>query len=89
MNAAAEHAKGEPMLRAMATDHHRQILAFLEGLTTQAGIAEPGFIARQILLTIAGTIAALMVSGDPSVLDVADRNLRSILQQARDGSAAT
>ena len=81
MNAAAEHSKGDPMLREMAADHHRQILAFLQGLTETAEMEEPAFLARQILLTIDGTIAALMVLGDPLALVVAERNLRSILKQ--------
>jgi AcrR family transcriptional regulator len=82
MNAAAEHAKGEPMLRDMAAAHHRQILAFLESLAGEAGLAEPPMLARQILLTIDGAVAALMVSGDPAVLEVARRNVEAILLQA-------
>jgi AcrR family transcriptional regulator len=83
MNAAAEHSKGEPILREMATQHHRCVLDFLETLTQAAGLHEPALVARQILLTIDGTIAALMVSGDPTVLTVAHRNLNSILTQAK------
>ena len=82
MNAAAEHSKGEPMLREMAGAHHRHVLDFLGSLTEAAGLEEPALVARQILLTIDGTIAALMVSGDPVVLQVAERNLQSILAQA-------
>lgn len=82
MNAAAEHAKGEPMLREMAGEHHRHILAFLEGLAADAGLAEPMMLSRQILLCIDGTIAALMVSGDPTVLTVAARSLDAILTQS-------
>jgi len=85
MNAAAEHSKGEPILREMATQHHRCVLDFLETLTQAAGLHEPALVARQILLTIDGTIAALMVSGDPTVLVVAQRNLSSILTQAKVG----
>ena len=83
MNAAAEHSKGEPIIREMATEHHRLVLAFLEDLIRSADLSEPAFLARQILLTIDGTIAALMVTGDPTVLVVARRNLQSILDQAR------
>ena len=36
-----------------------------------------------VMLTIDGTIAALMVLGDPLVLVVAERNLQSILRQSR------
>lgn len=82
MNAAAEHSKGEPILREMAAHHHRQVLDFLRELAQAANMKDPAFLSRQILLTIDGTIAALMVSGDPTVLEVAERNLQSILEQA-------
>jgi AcrR family transcriptional regulator len=81
MNAAAEHSKGEPVLRTMAAQHHRHVLDFLEVRTAAAAFDEPALVARQILLTIDGAIAALMVSGDPTVLDVAQRNMLSILAQ--------
>ena len=83
MNAAAEHTKGsgggEPWLREMTAQHHAAIIAFLAGLAEAAGHAEPRMVARQILLVLDGAIAALMVSGDESVLDVAARNLRAVL----------
>ncbi len=82
MNAAAEHTKGsggETWLREMTTQHHAAIIVFLAGLAQAAGHAEPRMMARQILLVLDGAIAALMVSGDDSVLDVAARNLRAVL----------
>ncbi len=83
MNAAAEHTKGsgggEAWLREMTTQHHAAIIAVLAGLAQAAGHAEPRMMARQILLVLDGAIAALMVSGDDSVLDVAARNLRAVL----------
>ena len=79
MNAVAEHAKGEPWLRALAAEHHSQILSVLAGHASAAGVAEPALLARQILLLIDGVIAALMVSGDRGVFDIAQRNLRAIL----------
>ncbi len=86
MNAAAEHTKGsgggEPWLRDMTAQHHAAITAFLAGLAEAAGHAEPRMLARQILLVLDGAIAALMVSGDESVLDVAARNLRAVLLAA-------
>ena len=63
----------------MTTQHHAAIIAFLAGLAEAAGHAEPRMVARQILLVLDGAIAALMVSGDESVLDVAARNLRAVL----------
>lgn len=83
MNAAAEHTKGQPELRALAAEHHRLILADLGERAAQAGYAEPALLARQVLLVLDGAIAALMVSGDHAVLDVAERNLASVLASAR------
>ena len=82
MNAIAEHTKGESWLRDMAAEHHRQIRAGLERHAGADGYAEPALLARQVLLTLDGAIAALMVSGDPAVLDIAARNLAAILAQA-------
>lgn len=82
INAVAEHAKGEPALRALAAEHHRHILAFLRELGEAAGLADPALLARQILLTMDGAIAALMVSGDPVVLAVAQKNLDAVLAAA-------
>jgi len=83
MNAAAEHAKGsrggEPWLRDMAAAHHAAILGFLAGLAGQAGDIEPLMVARQVLLVLDGAIAAMMVSGDAGVLEVATRTLQAVL----------
>ena len=83
MNAAAEHAKGgapeAAWLREMTREHHGAILAFLAGLAEEAGYPEPGILARQVLLVMDGAIAALMVGGDPAVLDISARTLRAVL----------
>ena len=86
MNAAAEHTKGEPTLRAMASEHHRAVLGFLETIATEAGLKTPRLVARQILLTMEGTIASLMVAGDPESLAIAKANLESILRDAANSS---
>jgi len=84
MNAAAEQAKGaaggEPWLREMTAQHHAAIIAFLAELAGAAGYAEPRMMGRQVLLVLDGAIAALMVSGDAGVLDVAALNLQAVLR---------
>ena len=84
MNAAAEHAKGsqggEPWLREMTLQHHAAIIGFLAELAAAAGYADPQMMGRQVLLVLDGAIAALMVSGDAAVLDVAALNLRAVLR---------
>ncbi len=82
MNAIAEHTKGDSWLRDMAAEHHRQIRAELGRHAHDDGYDEPALLARQVLLTLDGAIAALMVSGEAAVLDVAERNLAAILAQA-------
>ncbi len=83
MNAAAEHAKGpaggEPWLREMTAQHHAAIIAYLAELAEAAGYADPRMMGWQVLLVLDGAIAALMVSGDAGVLDVAALNLQAVL----------
>lgn len=82
MNAVAEHAKGptaDPWLREHAKAHHTALLARLEVVARQAGYEDPVTMARQVLLVMDGAIAALMVSGDPAVLTISQRNLCAIL----------
>lgn len=82
MNAAAEHTKGagaEPWLRQVAKAHHDELLERVEALAAAAAYAQPGLLARQVLLVMDGAIAALMVSGDRDVLVIAERNLRAVL----------
>ena len=82
MNAAAEHTKGsagQPWLREITRAHHALILQHLEALAAEAGYPEPATMARQVLLVMDGAIAALMVSGDPHVLAISERNLRAVL----------
>ena len=86
MNAAAEHAKGgddaAPWLRDLTREHHGAILAFLAGLAAEGAYDEPGIVARQVLLVMDGAIAAMMVGGDPTVLDISARTLRAVLARA-------
>lgn len=79
MNAVAEHTKGEPWLRALAAEHHREILAALQADAAAAGFPDPAVLARQVLLLMDGMIAAFMVSGDETVIGVAERTLAAIL----------
>ena len=86
MNAAAERTKGlaaeQDWLRALTREHHRAILAFLECLIRDAGLASPDVLARQMLLVIDGTIAALMVTGQSAVLETAALTMDAVLAAA-------
>ena len=86
MNAIGEHDKSERWLRDVAAEHHAQVLGYLGGLATQAGLKEPAIVAKQILLLIDGATAALMVTNDEGVLGIMARNLDAVLRTAdRDG----
>ena len=82
MNAIAEHAKPTAWLREVAAEHHGKVLAFLADLAGAAGYREPAMVSRQVLLLIDGATAALMVTNDAKVLDVARRNLDAVLAMA-------
>lgn len=79
INAVAEHTKGEAWLRDLAGEHQRACLNFLSRLARDADYAAPEIFARQVLLLIDGTVAALMVSGDEGVLNTAGRTLDALM----------
>ncbi len=87
MNAIAEHAKPTVWLRDVAAEHHAQVVEFLEALARTAGYRESAMLARQILLLIDGATAALMVTDDAKVLEVARRNLDAVLANAERGGS--
>ena len=82
MNAIAEHDKTEQWLREVAAEHHGHVLSFLAELASQAGLAEPDIVAKQVLLLIDGATAALMVTNDPGVLAIMRRNLDAVIATA-------
>ena len=88
MNAVAEHDKAQEWLRQVAAQHHKRVLTFLAELALAAGFAEPTILARQLLLLIDGATAALMVTNDPMVLSITQRNLDAILAAALRGPAS-
>ena len=87
MNAAAERTKGpaaeNDWLRVLTRQHHQEILSFLERLIGDAGLADPGTLARQMLLVIDGAIAALMVTGQAAVLETASLTMNAVLAAAK------
>ena len=82
MNAIAEHDKAGQWLRDIAAEHHEHVLTYLGSLATEAGLADPAIVAKQVLLLIDGATAALMVTNDPGVLTIMQRNLAAVLATA-------
>jgi AcrR family transcriptional regulator len=88
VNAVAEHSKGDPKLREAALAHQAEIVAYMTGLATDAGYANPSVVAKQIMLLIDGATVASLVSGDPAVIDMADLTLGAILTAAPKAQAS-
>ena len=82
INAAAEHTKGEPWIREIAAQHHRIVLDRLATAARDAGASHPDTLARQIVLILDGTIAALTVAGNTDIIATAHRTLQAVLAQS-------
>lgn len=82
INAAAEHTKGEPWIREIAARHHRIVLDHLATTARDAGASHPDTLARQIVLILDGTIAALTVAGNADIIMTAHLTLQAVLAQA-------
>jgi AcrR family transcriptional regulator len=71
INAVGEHDKDQKQFRAIAMKHKKVVLAHLEKLAAEMGVAEPEVLAHQLALLIDGAIVAAMVSRNPGVADTA------------------
>src|ERR1700710_1816405 len=71
INAVGEHDKDQKQLRAIAIRHKKVVLAYIEKLAEEVGVAEPEVLAHQLGLLMDGAIVAAMVSRDPGVADTA------------------
>jgi AcrR family transcriptional regulator len=79
INAVGEHDKDQKQFRAIAMRHKKVVLAHLEGLAGEMGVADPEVLAHQLGLLIDGAIVAAMVSRDPGVADTAGLAAGSLL----------
>jgi AcrR family transcriptional regulator len=71
INAVGEHDKDQKQLRAIAIRHKKVVLAYIEKLADEMGVAEPEVLAHQLGLLMDGAIVAAMVTRDPGVADTA------------------
>jgi AcrR family transcriptional regulator len=83
INAVAEHDKDAKQFRAIALRHKKVVLAHIEKLAGEMGVAEPQVLAHQLALLIDGAIVAAMVSRDPCVADTAALAAGSLLGPSR------
>lgn len=81
INAVAEHDKASDRLRDLALGHKRQVLAYVAGLCSAAGVRDPEALTHEIALLIDGAIVAAMITKDPGVAAVAQNALRVLINE--------
>jgi AcrR family transcriptional regulator len=83
INAVGEHDKDQKQLRAIAMRHKKLVLAHIEKLAGEMGVAEPEVLAHQLALLMDGAIVAAMVSRNPKVADTAGLAADSLFGPSR------
>ena len=83
INAVGEHDKDAKQFRAIALKHKKVVLAHIEKLAAEMGVAEPEMLAHQLALLIDGAIVAAMVTRDPGVADTAGLAACSLFEPAK------
>ena len=63
INAAGEFSNHEHPIHAAAAEHKRLMTNYLVGLAADAGVAEPGRLADQLMILFDGAIVTAQVSG--------------------------
>ncbi len=70
INAAAESAAGTPV-HDRTVAHKHAVLAWITGLARDAGVADPGRLARSLSLLLDGALASGALDADPEAAAVA------------------
>ena len=83
INAVGEHDKTDERLRAIAIRHKTVVLKKIEGLVSEAGLANAPTLAHQIGLLIDGAIIAAMVTRNPQVADDAGAVMRVLIDSGK------
>jgi AcrR family transcriptional regulator len=83
INAVGEHDKDQKQFRNIAMRHKKVVLAHIEKLASEMGVAEPAMLAHQLALLIDGAIVAAMVSRDPDVADTAGLAACALFEHAK------
>jgi AcrR family transcriptional regulator len=79
INAVAEHDKSNDRLRKLALGHKMIVLEHIRALCAEAGVRDPDQFTHEIALLIDGAIVAAMITKNPSVAEVAQTALASLL----------
>ncbi len=79
INTAGETREASHPVREIAREHKQKIEQFAAELCQQAGLPNPDFRARQLLVLIDGAITVAMLMNDPSAADSARQLARQLI----------
>ena len=83
INACAEFGDRDSPVYAIAAEHKRLVLAFVEELTAAAGARSPDELARQLCLLMEGTAVTVQVSCDAGAVRDAREAARLLVSSSR------
>lgn len=76
---------GHPAIRIGAA-HKKKFEAWIAETFTEAGVAEPAMLAKQILLLLDGSFAVVLLHRDPSYMEVAGKAAATLVRVALAGA---
>lgn len=76
---------GHPAIRIGAV-HKKKFEAWIAETFTEAGVAEPAMLAKQILLLLDGSFAVVLLHRDPSYMEVAGKAAATLVRVALAGA---
>ncbi|MCY1743624.1 MULTISPECIES: TetR/AcrR family transcriptional regulator [Ensifer] len=76
---------GHPAIRIGAA-HKKKFEAWIAETFTEAGVAEPAVLAKQILLLLDGSFAVVLLHRDPSYMEVAGKAAATLVRVALAGA---
>ena len=79
INTSGETGDPQDPVRVVAKEHKQKLLDYLNELCTEQGAADPGTLARQLLILVDGAITVALVMGDHSAADNAQCMARKLL----------
>lgn len=82
VNATIELADPTHPAHAAVLEHKTRTREWVEGLVADCGVADPPFVARQIVQLMEGAITTALVESDPEVAAVARETARQVLSSA-------
>ncbi|QWZ07692.1 TetR/AcrR family transcriptional regulator [Nocardioides panacis] len=78
LNAAAESVPGTPV-HERTVAHKQAVLAWVEGLATEAGAEQPAALARSLTLLLDGGLASGALDADPAAARVAQQSAAALV----------